>query len=386
MRIHLALTDDWELRGNGSGDIEQIQFRAMHALLDLYDSHGVKSTFNAEVMQQLTFRKLQDTHPQLKPLADAWDEHVRLAYTRGHDIQLHIHPQWSKFTFENDRWKLAGDWSLLNYEPETAFAMLSESKVYLEETLKPIDPNYRCVSFRSGSSAIAPSPFVLSQLAELGIVFDMSLIQGLRVNTRNLQLDYTRCDEGFLPFYPRLEDARRMSTKIEPIVCVPIFSFDLSRRRCAAEAIAKVRAKLLSRNSHGASNDSYASQEWDDVGRSSLPAKVYDKVVQPCLQGKHIVADIGRLDFPSLREMLNAIRTAAHKSNQPEVWVVLTNHSKYISDFSHIDRFLHEARRYDDIDFVTLGTIAKQIQAGRVEIKINHQGETIRNRQLADKQ
>ena len=369
MRIHLALTDDWELRGNGSGDIEQIQFRAMRELVDLYDSHGVKSTFNAEVMQQLTFRKLQDTHPQLKPLADAWDEHVRMAYTRGHDIELHIHPQWSRFTFENNRWKLAGDWSLLNYDAHASYAMLAASKAYLEQLLKPIDPNYRCLSFRSGSSAIAPSPFVLRQLAELGIVFDMSLIQGLRVNTRNLQLDYTRCDEGFLPFYPQLEDARKMSAKVEPIVCVPIFSFDLSRRRCAAEVIAKVRSKLLSRNSHHSANDSYASQEWDDVGRSSLPAKVYDKVVQPCLNGKHIVADIGRLDFPSLREMLKAIREAAQSSNQEEVWVVLTNHSKYISDFSHIDRFLQEARTYNDIDFVTLRTIAEQIRAGRIKVK-----------------
>lgn len=369
MRIQLALTDDWELRGNGSGDIEQIQFRAMRELLDLYDSHGVKSTFNAEVMQQLTFRKLQDSHPQLKPLADAWDEHVRMALTRGHDIQLHIHPQWSKFAFENDRWILSGDWSLLNYEPEHSYAMLSTSKAYLEKFLRPIDPNYRCVSFRSGSSAIAPSPFLLQQLADLGLVFDMSLIQGLSVNTRNLQLDYTRCDEGFLPFYPQLEDARKMSDKIEPIVCVPIFSFDLSRRRCVAEVLRKVKAKAFSQKSGKGATESYASQEWDDVGRSSLPAKVYDKVVQPCLKGKHVVADIGRLDFPSLREMLNAIRTAARKSGQSEVWVVLTNHSKYISDFSPIDRFLHEARKHDDIGFVTLSTIAEQIRAGRINVK-----------------
>jgi hypothetical protein len=369
MRIHLALTDDWELRGNGSGDIEQIQFRAMRELVDLYDSHGIKSTFNAEVMQQLTFRKLQDSHPRLKPLADAWDEHLRTAYTRGHDIQLHIHPQWSKVAFENNRWVLSGDWSLLNYDADASHAMLSACKAYLEELLQPIDPDYRCVSFRSGSSAVAPSPFLLHQLADLGIVFDMSLIQGLRVNTRNLQLDYTRCDEGFLPFYPQMKDARRMSNKIEPIVCVPIFSFDLSRRRCAAEVLAKVRAKAVSRNSRDHAADSYGAREWDDVGRSSLPAKIYDKVVQPCLKGKHIVADIGRLDFPSLREMLKAIRAAAHNSKQPEVWVVLTNHSKYISDFSHIDSFLHEARKYDDINFVTLSTIAEQIRAGRVWVR-----------------
>jgi hypothetical protein len=369
MRIHLALTDDWELRGNGSGDIEQIQFRAMRELLDLYDSHRIRSTFNTEVMQQLTFRKLQDAHAHLKPLADAWDEHVRMAFTRGHDIELHIHPQWSKVSFENNRWILEGDWSLLNYEPEQSYSMLSASKTYLEKLLKPIDPNYRCVSFRSGSSAIAPSAFLLRQLAELGIVFDMSLIQGLRVNTRNLQLDYTRCDEGFLPFYPRMDDARKMSSNVEPIVCIPIFSFDLSRRRCATEVLTKVAGKMTSRKSRDRTTDSYAAQEWDDVGRSSLPAKVYDKVVQPCLHGKHIVADIGRLDFPALREMLNAIRNDAHKSHQPEVWVVLTNHSKYISDFSHIDRFLHEARRYDDVDFVTLREIAEQIKAGKIRIK-----------------
>lgn len=373
MRIQIALTDDWELRGNGSGDIEQIQFRAMRELVDLYDSHGIKTTFNTEVMQQLTFRKLQDSHPQLRPIADAWDEHVRMAFRRGHDVQLHIHPQWSKVTFENNRWMLSGDWSLLNYEPEASCAMLAASKEYLEKLVKPLDASYQCVSFRSGSSAIAPSAFLLRQLAELGIVFDMSLIQGLRVNTRNLQLDYTHCDEGFLPFYPQIDDARKVSKQVEPIVCVPIFSFALSRRRCLAEIVGKVRAKLSS-HSRDQAIDSYATQEWDDVGRSSLPAKIYDKVVQPCVKGKHIVADIGRLDFPALREMLKAIREAALKSKQPELWVVLTNHSKYISDFSHIDRFLTEARKYDDIGFVTLSTIAKEIRAGTIKVKTaNHQ-------------
>lgn len=369
MRIQLALTDDWELRGNGSGDIEQIQFRVMRELISLYNSYGVKSTFNAEVMQQLTFRKLQDSFPQLKTLADSWDEHVRLAFSDGHDIQLHIHPQWSRVTFEDGRWALSGDWSLLNYKPEDSYAMLADSKAYLERLLTPLNENYRCVSFRSGSSAIAPSPFVLNQLAQLGLVFDMSLIEGLRVNTRNLQLDYSHCDEGFLPFYPQMHDARRVSDKIAPIVCIPIFSFTLSRRRCIGAVLSKVSEKTFSRKINPAT-DSYAAQEWDEVGRTSLPAKIYDKVLQPSLKGKHIVADIGRMDFPSLREMLKAIRQAARESKQSQVCVILTNHSKYITDFSHIERFLKEARKYDDITFVTLSMIAGQLRAGVVEVKL----------------
>src|SRR5438067_5427576 len=111
--IYLALTDDWELRGDGSGDIAGIQFQPMRELLRIFDRHGARSTFLVEVMQQLTFRAEQDHFPQLKPLADAWDEHVRDALRRGHDVQLHVHPQWSEAVFENSGWRLGGDWSLL---------------------------------------------------------------------------------------------------------------------------------------------------------------------------------------------------------------------------------------------------------------------------------
>jgi len=90
-------------------------------------------------------------------------------------------------------------------------------------------------------------------------------------------------------------------------------------------------------------------------------------VIGPALKGQHIVADIGRLDSASLREMLKAIRHAAQRSSQSEVWVILTNHSKYISDFSHIDHFLNETSRHDDINFVTLSTIANEIRSGRIK-------------------
>lgn len=50
-RVQLVLTDDWELRGNGSGNMRRIQFDSMRALLDIYERHGLKASFNAEVMQ-----------------------------------------------------------------------------------------------------------------------------------------------------------------------------------------------------------------------------------------------------------------------------------------------------------------------------------------------
>lgn len=372
--IYLALTDDWELRGNGSGTVEALQLRPMRELVGIYTRYGVRATFNVEVMQQLTFRKFESRFPELKSQADSWDEHVREAYRQGQDIQLHLHPQWSEATYTDGRWRLAGDWSILNYEPEAAYSMLAAGKEYLEKLLRPIDASYRCLSFRAGSSVIAPSPFILSTLARLGIVFDMSIVGGMRVHTRNVQLDYTEAEESFLPFYPRMEDARRVSEKKEPIICVPIFHFYGSRRRAAAQivgkALTKARHKISSaRSGGGDENESYASQEWADTRDISVAQRVYEKALQPCLKGRHLTADIGQLDDADLREMLDAIRRRARATGLGQLPVILTNHTKYVRDFTHIERFLKRAAASDDIQFATLTDIAEKLRAGEFQAR-----------------
>lgn len=376
--IHLALTDDWELRGNGSGDVEEIQLRPMRELVRLYNKYGARGTFNAEVMQQLTFRRRQGEHPELKTLADAWDEHVREAFRQGHDVQLHAHPQWSEARYEGGRWRLSGDWSILNYDAESAYGMLAAGKEYLENLLRPVNPAYRCVSFRAGASCIAPSPFILGVLARLGLVFDMSIVGGMRVHTRNLRLDYTDCEESFLPFYPRMDDARKVSDKAEPIICVPIFHFYTSRRRALAQIASKAGRKVVRKLRPAAKGgdgfESYAQQEWADASRTSVPARVYEKAVKPCLVGKHETADVGALDYPALREMIGAMRRRARASGLAEVPVILTNHSKYITDFAPVERFLAESAAADDIEFVTLSDIAAKLRAGDFPVRTAARG------------
>src|SRR5258708_39705358 len=92
--IYLALTHDWELRGDGSGDIEQIQFAPLRRLLQIYAKWSVRTTILPDVMQQLAFRRSENAHPELKSQGDSWDQHLREAFLQHHDIQLHLHPQW----------------------------------------------------------------------------------------------------------------------------------------------------------------------------------------------------------------------------------------------------------------------------------------------------
>ena len=70
--IHLAFVDDWEVRGNGSGDPRVLQFAPMRRLTNIYRKYGIRGSFNAEVMQQLTYRNLQGRFPELKAVAERY--------------------------------------------------------------------------------------------------------------------------------------------------------------------------------------------------------------------------------------------------------------------------------------------------------------------------
>ncbi len=372
--IHFALVDDWELSGDGSGDPRYLQFAPMRELVRIYNAHGVHGSFNAEVMQQITFRKFQQQHPDLKELADEWDDQVRQTFRAGHDIQLHIHPQWSRAEYDNGRWSLKGDWSILNYSIDDARQMIAAGKDYLENLLRPVNPDYRCVSFRSGSWCIAPSPHMLGLLAGFGIVFDMSIVGGVRYQTRRIDLDYRHCEEDFLPFYPVMTDARKVSSRKERIVCIPTNHFHGSRRQTLQHHASKATGALKSRlHSQSKGQESARSveaygHEWAQSGASPL-AKLYTKGLRPYLRGRHLISDLAQLDYGLMQEMLASIRRRARAAKAEAVPVILENHTKDIRDFIHIERFVADVARAPDIKCVTLSDIAEGIQAGRFQIK-----------------
>jgi hypothetical protein len=374
--IYLAFVDDWELSGNGSGDARELQYEPMRELVKIYNAHKIRGSFNAELMQQLTFRKFEGEHAELKALADEWDSVVRETYTQGHDVQLHIHPQWQSAEYENGQWRLTSDWSILNYPPEEAYQMMSAGKEYLENLLRPVDPGYACVSFRSGSWCIAPSPHILQLLVKLGIVFDMSIVGGVRYETKNINLDYTHCEEDFLPYYPVMTDARRVSDKPEPIISIPTNHFYGSRRQVFKHHLVKVVGKVRERVAASASATGKSSRsveayghEWAQNRHASRWTRLYEKGVVPYLKGKHLISDIAQLDYALLKEMLASIRRRAHMSGLARVPVILENHTKDIRDFSDIERFVRDVSQASDIKCLTLSELAGELQSGRFRIK-----------------
>ena len=370
--IHLALVDDWELAGNGSGDPHQLQFRPVRELIRIFNAHGIRGSFNAEVMQQLAFRDLQDQHRHLKEVADEWDFILCDTVQQGHDVQLHTHPQWSSAEYKDGRWRLKGEWSILTYSANEAKQFLVRGKEYLENLLRPIKPDYECISYRAGSWCVAPSPFMLRLLAELGIVLDISVVGGLRYDTRRVELDYSNCEEDFLPFYPVMNDARRVSDKVEPIVCIPTNHFYGSRSRTFQHhmrtAVTKVQNRLSPASDNTTDTRENYGHEW--AQKTSLVNRVYEKGIVPYLRGKHLISDLAQLDYPLMREMLSSIRRRARASKLTNIPVILGNHTKDIRNFDDIERFVSDIATASDIKCVTLTEVVHGLRNGTFEILI----------------
>ena len=240
MATWIVLTDDWELRGNGTGTVERLQQKPALQLMDLYDKLGIKSTFNVEVMQQLAFEKVADTHADIRAGRDAWRHTVSTMISRGFDVQLHLHPQWLNAELIDGWWKLDRRWNIGDYSVAEIERMMDAAILYLQDIIGPD----RIVSFRGGSWGMGPpSRAVLTELARRKVTLDVSIVNGNYYDGEAIQLDYRNVDSPFSPYYPDLDDIRRFPRSPEnaaTIVEIPTQSVrrDVLVKRLLAKSMA----------------------------------------------------------------------------------------------------------------------------------------------------
>lgn len=373
--LYVAMVDDWELRGNGSGDPRQMQFGPMRELVRIYGEEGIRSTFMAEMMQQLTFRTFQDQYPELRDLADEWDEIVLETYLKGHDVQLHIHSQWYGARYENGCWVLPGHWQMTRYDVSIARQMLVAGRDYLQALLRRINPEYRCVAYRAGAWCIAPSAYMIRLLCDIGIDLDISIAAGLRFKTRHVDLDYTNCEESFLPFFPAVDDARKLASEPTPLVCTPTNEFTAGLFNAVRWRVRnQIRQRLQARHAAAASDNAKQAEtvaegyrEWEDLSCRSVAGRIADTLRRA--RNTHFISDIARLDYPLLAQMMEKNRERARRTGLTDVPIVLENHTKDILTFSDIARFAHDLATADDIKTVTLSEVSNLLRAGKFLVR-----------------
>ena len=147
--IVIAIEDDWELMGNGSGNVAQLQYLPALFLMNAAQERDIPLSFMVDVMQQIAFDRLQTEHPELRAPMAIWEEAVKTMLLRGFDVQMHIHPQWDEARWDGQHFHLGTDWNLARYPDACCRRIVAECSSYLRNLGQQIHPDYQLNCFKA---------------------------------------------------------------------------------------------------------------------------------------------------------------------------------------------------------------------------------------------
>jgi len=207
--LHIIPTIDYEIFGNGNGDVNKHIINPANKMLEICDLLDIKLTIMFEVYEYLCFKKFDK---ELKvdlnySPATLIKNQITKAYSSGHDIELHIHPQFKDMDYINGKFSIYNyKLSVLNMDTESCYDLIKKGLDTLNEVINR--PNYKCVALRlSNMPWIQPPKNTIDAMKRLGLTFhsldvihtppkqgfwelENSGIYELPINTMPVQLPY----------------------------------------------------------------------------------------------------------------------------------------------------------------------------------------------------
>ena len=265
----LILTLDYELYGNGSGDIYTHIIEPTERILTLTEKYKAKITFFVEVVEfwriEEEWKKGNTMGYKNNPIDDIRAQ-LQDAHKQGHDIQLHIHPQWSDAEYKDGAWIVNLDnWRLGGYKKEGRYSLinlLKEGKKTLEEWITPVDKEYKCIALRAGGYNIQPSQEIVKAMKEVGLKIDSSIYPGGKETGTLSNYDYSNIakDKEFWQAGNELEKEGENGIYELPIVAFPI------KRWKKFASIERIKSLLKNRKS---AKDSFEAKTSSGKGEKS---------------------------------------------------------------------------------------------------------------------
>ena len=176
MKYHLILSIDYELFGNGSGCIEKCIVDPTERCRTIVEEHDARLSLFVETLEFGCFS--QRTEIAMKEEYLKVESQLRDLMARGHNLELHIHPQWQAAERGIEGWNLAVDkWRIGDLDLEDVRNCVQTGLRYLDR-FKFLEQKPSFV-FRAGGWAIQPSETVLATLSSSNFKIDSTVAPGL---------------------------------------------------------------------------------------------------------------------------------------------------------------------------------------------------------------
>lgn len=251
--MNLSLTLDYELYGDGSGDVFAHMIHPTEQILAICDRREIKLTLFFEVLEYIRLKQEWDNGNYMgyaENPVHAIEQQLQKMALDGHDIQLHVHPQWVNARYVDDVWKVDFDnWRLGEFAVSQAYSMedmLREGKQTIDALIRTVCPDYQCTILRAGGYNVMPSGPVYQAMVNVGLRVDSSVYPSGYETGELSRYDF-RAAPLDLDYWPAMaEDFCRQRAESQ-VLEIPIFA--LPQRRLFKITPARVRSALQNRSS-----------------------------------------------------------------------------------------------------------------------------------------
>jgi hypothetical protein len=183
---YVVITVDYEIFGNGTGDVRQHVTEPAERMARVCEEYQAPLTVFFEAEEYAAFRRYSKNLRKnlgYDPARLMRDQAVDLC-RRGHDLQLHLHPQWHGALYQDRQWvlhheRLTVD-ALFGSQSETD-AYVASRKAIIDELARDSEGENLAAVYRAGGFAAQPGAKLLPALAANGFESKRTLLVWMMV-------------------------------------------------------------------------------------------------------------------------------------------------------------------------------------------------------------
>lgn len=337
--IRLIFTLDYEIHGNGDGSPYKLMIEPTIRLLNLFDKYNAKVTIFADVAEILCFKSYYEETGEDRFHYKEIISQLQDAIKRGHDVQLHIHSSYFGAKFNGTKWEQKWEnYNLAALSYDEINLIIKTTKKFIEDTLKQVDPNYRCDAFRAANWSMMPTYNIYNALVSNEIKIDSSVYKWGRQFGR---VDYNYMD-AYSNIFPYKANSNNINLKDDngQLVEFPIYT----EFRHFWHFISLMRIfRMIRSRFHSDKGQRKISEESKDYKRLTLKS--------------FLRRNPWKLDFnqASAGQLINTLEKIIIKyaDKSDSIPVVCIGHSKSFLRYNEkrIERFLRFAKDHKCINF-----------------------------------
>lgn len=169
--MNILITLDYELFYDKTPNLENSIINPTNEILKIVDPLNVKLILFVDVGYLKCLEKYKATFPELEKDYQLITNHLKELCTKGHEVQLHIHPHWEDSTYNGNEWNFdLTRYKLSDFSNDEIYSIVTEYTEILHRITQQ-----KLTAFRAGGWSAQPFKTIGKALHNNGIVYDSTV-------------------------------------------------------------------------------------------------------------------------------------------------------------------------------------------------------------------